>query len=144
LHVFATVQIQAEIRRVLYALSTPEYMEAWLQLPETERIECYPDQGSFDRFRIDLFACGNRRGCIYGSCLLSKPDKITYLWERDPSEGRPKSIVEVRLWGGNGCCTLKLEHGIFRSQAEAQWHSAMWNNSLRKLCRITEGIGIAR
>jgi hypothetical protein len=39
LDVSDSVQIQAEAQRVLYALATPEYMEAWLQLPEVDRVE---------------------------------------------------------------------------------------------------------
>ena len=54
-------RIEAETRRVLYALAMPEYLEAWLQFPDINRIECHPEERSYDRFRIDLFS---------SSCLL--------------------------------------------------------------------------
>src|ERR1700722_10190214 len=73
--VFASVEIEAEVQRILYALSTPEYMEAWLQLPGAERVECHSERRSFDRFRIDLFSSNTKLPCIYGSCLLSKPNR---------------------------------------------------------------------
>jgi hypothetical protein len=138
-----SVHIQAEVQRILYALATPEYMEAWLELPEVERVECHSEQRSFDRFRIDLLASGKRRQSIYGSCLLSKPNRVTYLWERD-HEGNPaRSLVEIHLLGGPTMCVLKLKHSGFASRDERDWHSAMWRGSLVKLCRVIEGIRIA-
>lgn len=141
LDIFASVQIEAEPYRILYALAMPEYMEAWLQFPEMDRIECHSEQRSFDRFRIDLFCSGTRQHRIFGSCLLSKPNRITYLWERDHAGDRAKSTVEMSLWGGPDRCTLKLKHvGICR-QEEREWLSRMWPLSLKKLCGLMEGIG---
>jgi hypothetical protein len=60
LKIFASVVIQAEVQRILYALSTTEYMGAWLQLLCAERIECHSEQRSFDRIRIDMFSLNGR------------------------------------------------------------------------------------
>jgi uncharacterized protein YndB with AHSA1/START domain len=141
LAVSACVQIKAEPCRVLYALAIPEYMEAWLQFPEAERIECHPEHRSFDRFRIDLFCAGARQRSIHGSCLLSKPNRITYLWERDRTFDRPRSIVEICLWGGSTGCTLKLKHAGLWNQEEKEQLSRMWPGSLKNLCGLLEGIG---
>lgn len=43
LDVAVSVEIEAESRRVLYALTIAEYMEAWLQMPGTEKFRCSPD-----------------------------------------------------------------------------------------------------
>lgn len=141
LEVSAAVQIEAEPSRVLYALAIPEYMEAWLQFPEMERIECQPELRAFDRFRIDLICSGGRQRTILGSCLLSKPNRITYLWERGLTDDRPKSMVEMRLSGGPTQCTLKLRHTGFRNHDEREWHSRTWPCSLSNLCKLMEGIG---
>jgi uncharacterized protein YndB with AHSA1/START domain len=141
LEVSASVKIQAEPSRVLYALAIPEYMEAWLQFPETERVQCHPELRSFDRFRIDLICSGGPQRTIFGSCLLSKPNRITYLWERDNADDRPTSMVEMRLSGGPSQCTLKLRHNGLCNQHERDWHSKMWHCSLKNLCRLMEGIG---
>jgi uncharacterized protein YndB with AHSA1/START domain len=143
LEVSASVKIEAEPSRVLYALAIPEYMEAWLQFPEAERVECRPELRSYDRFRIKLICTGGRQRTIHGSCLLSKPNRITYLWERDNADDRPTSMVEIRLWGGPSQCTLKLRHNGFCNQDEREWHSRMWSCSLKNLCRLMEGIGSA-
>jgi len=60
--VIASVQIEAEARRIVYALATLEYMEVWLQLPEVERIECHLERRSYDRFRIYMICAGKRQG----------------------------------------------------------------------------------
>jgi len=142
LDISASVQIEAESRRVLYALATPEYMEAWLKMPEVDRVECHHESRSFDRFRIDLLCSGQRKQSIYGSCLLSKPNRITYLWERDHAGNRIRSMVEIRLLGGPNRCTLKLKHSGLTSEDDRERHSAMWHRSLTTLCSLIEGIGM--
>jgi uncharacterized protein YndB with AHSA1/START domain len=142
LDIFASVEIDAEVRRVMYALAIPEYMEAWLQLPEADRIECHSDRGSFDKFRIDFFSAGVWQGRINGSCLLSKPNRITYVWERAQAGSGGKSMVEIHLWG-NLNCTLKLKHSGLGNRTESEWHSTMWQRSLDKLCGLMAGVGIA-
>ncbi len=136
----ASAQMEAEIPRVLHALAVPEYMEAWLRVPEAERIECRSDPRSFDRFRIDLFAAGRRRGSIYGSCLLTKPNRITYLWDSSMNRG-VRSLVEIRLWGGLTGCILKLRHCGLTTPDEKEWYTTMWRDSLNNLCSLMEGTG---
>jgi hypothetical protein len=129
-------RVEAEMRRVLYALAMPEYLEAWLQFPDIVRIECHPDKRSFDRFRIDLFSSSARKGRIHGSCLLSMPNRVTYLWERRDSARRFKSMVEIWLLDGDRHCTLRLRHRGLQSVRDREWHSLMWRLSLEKLCAI--------
>ena len=40
LDIFAAIRIDAEVRRVLHALAEPEYMESWMQIPGSDRVEC--------------------------------------------------------------------------------------------------------
>jgi uncharacterized protein YndB with AHSA1/START domain len=140
LAIFASVAIQAEVQRILYALSTPEYMEAWLQLPGAERIECHAEQRSFDRFRIDLFSANTRMTSIYGSCLLLKPNRVTYLWEKTCVGFRPRSLVEMTLVGSSNRCTLRLKHFGLPNREDQEWHSTMWQLSLNKLRLLMERI----
>lgn len=144
LDIFESVEIKADARRVLYALAMPEYMEAWLDMPEIDRIECHPCGRSFDRFRITLYASAACKGCIHGECVLSRPDKITYLWERSYSGACARSTVEICLKGRQHICSLRLRHSGFQSSAESEWHSSMWHRSLEKLCGLMEGSGLTR
>jgi hypothetical protein len=134
--IFGGTRIEAETRRVLYALTMPEYLEAWLRFPDINRIECHPEQRSYDKFRIDLFSSGAREGSIHGSCLLSMPNRVTYLWERRHLALRFKSIAEIWLYRGDRHCTLRLRHSGLESLQDSEWHLLMWRLSLEKLCAI--------
>jgi hypothetical protein len=134
--IFGGTRIEADTRRVLYALTMPEYLEAWLRFPDINRIECLPEQRSYDRFRIDLYSSTSREGCIHGSCLLSMPNRVTYLWERRDVAMRFKSIAEIWLLAGDRHCTLRLRHSGLESAEEREWHLSMWRLSLEKLCAI--------
>ena len=136
--IFASAQMEADLPRVLHALTVPEYMEAWVQAPDIERVECRSDPRSFDRFRIDFLGPGRRREGILGSCLLTKPNRVTYSWEDSSREGR-RSLVEIRLWLHTARCTVKLRHSGLTRQDERDWYSRMWRDSLRKLCLLMEG-----
>jgi len=129
-------RIEAETRRVLYALAMPEYLEAWLQFPDINRIECHPEERSYDRFRIDLFSSRERKGCIHGSCLLSMPNRVTYILERRDAAMRFKSVAEIWLFRGDRYCTLRLRHSGLESVQEREWHLSMWRLSLEKLRAI--------
>jgi hypothetical protein len=135
-HIFGETRIEADTRRVLYALTMPEYLEAWLRFPDIDRIECHSEQRSYDRFRIDLFSLSAREGCIHGSCLLSMPNRVTYLWERQDAAMRFKSIAEIWLFRGDRHCTLRLRHHGMENVRDREWHLLMWRLSLEKLCTI--------
>lgn len=139
LDIITSIQIEAEVPRLLHALAMPEYMEAWMRLPGADRIECNPDRRSFDRFRIDLFSSDQRQGSIHGACLLSKPNKITYLWEMDHASIPAQSIVEIRLWSYLDRCVLKLRHSGLSTLDDWEWHARMWDHSLDKLRTLMEG-----
>jgi hypothetical protein len=137
--IFGGTRIAAETRRVLYALATPEYLEAWLQFPDIDRIECHPEERSYDRFRIDLFSSKEREGCIHGSCLLSMPNRVTYLWERRDVAMRFKSVAEIWLFRDDRHCTLRLRYSGLESDQDREWHLLVWRLSLERLCTILNG-----
>jgi hypothetical protein len=140
LDVLASIRIRAEFRRVLYALAMPEYMEAWLMLPDVDRIECHSERRSYDRFRIDLFYSGSRQRCIYGACLLSKPNRITYLWERDYGGSLARSTADIHLLSSPSACTVKLRHSGLSSKDDREWISKVWNRSLANLRILMEAV----
>src|SRR5580658_9283826 len=119
--ILASVHIKAEPRRVLYALAMPEYMETWLTVPGVERIECYSERRSYDSFRIDLLSSGVRSRSIHGSCFLSKPNRVLYIWDRDHEAGQHTSIVDIHLSGGVSTSKLKLKHSGLSNWEEREW-----------------------
>lgn len=140
--IFASIELRADVSRILHALAIPEYMEAWLHPPDAERIECHADGRSFDRFRLVSIAGGLRRESIRGACLLSKPNKITYVLERDGGAGPGRSLVEIRLWSHADGCTLRLAQSGLVTGEEREWHEKMWQQSFRKLRGLLEGTAL--
>jgi uncharacterized protein YndB with AHSA1/START domain len=133
-----SVAIQAEWPRILNALTVPEFMDLWLTMPGIERLECRPEENSSGEFRIDGFVAGAAHKTIYGSCIRTRPDEISYLWERARSGSSAKSVVKMRLRSGPRRCSLHLIHRGFWYQKEYEWYSLMWHESLNKLRRLME------
>jgi hypothetical protein len=133
LDVAVSVEIEAESRRVLYALTIPEYMEAWLQMPDTEKLRCSSDSKAPNSFHIDLYPAKAPRARIKGFCLRLDPDRIIYLWRNPCTRSTGETMVDIHLKNGPGQCTINLKHRGFCNMEESLWHSRMWHRSLDKL-----------
>jgi len=133
-----SIVIEAEWPRILNALTVPEYLDVWLTMPGVERLECRAEHNMLGGFRIDVFAVDTPLQAIHGACIRSKPDEISYLWEREQAENRKKSIVKLRLRGGRKRCALHLKHNGLWDQKERDWYLTMWQRSLDKLRVVME------
>jgi len=134
----ASVVIEAEWPRVLNAITVPEYLDVWITMPGVERLECSAEPKVLGSFRIDVFASGTLQTAIYGSCIRSKPDEVSYLWERNRAESIEKSLVKLRVRGGPRRCSLQVKHRGLWDQEERDWYSMMWQESLNKLRMVME------
>lgn len=134
----ASVVIEAEWPRVLNAITVPEYLDVWLTMPGVERLECCAEQRTLGGFRIDVFVAGALQRAIYGSCIRSKPDEVSYLWERNRAESIERSLVKLRVRSGPKRCSLYVKHRGLWDQREHDWYSMMWQESLNKLRLVME------
>jgi uncharacterized protein YndB with AHSA1/START domain len=133
-----SVSIQAEWYRIFNALAVPEYMDAWLTMSGIERLECRPEQGHADSFRIDFLIAGVPPKTVFGTCIRTRPDEISYLWEKTLSDSTARSLVKMRLRRGPRRCSLHLIHHDLWDQKECEWYSVMWQRSLDKLRMLME------
>jgi uncharacterized protein YndB with AHSA1/START domain len=133
-----SMTIQAEWGRILTALTVPEFMDTWLTMPGTERLECLPERNSPGNFRIDIFSGETYAKSIRVSCTRTKPDEISYLWDKASNENTAKSLVKMRLRGGPRRCSLHLTHHGLWGYEEYKWYSTMWQKSLDKLRGVME------
>jgi|ERR1700677_4420737 uncharacterized protein YndB with AHSA1/START domain len=136
LEVVISIEIAADWRRVFQAITLPEYIEAWLQVPDADRIECHSERRSPTRFRIDLFSVNKSRRSIYGSCSLTRSDTIIYQWKRTNVDHRIQSTVQIQFNGGPRQCTLHLRHSGLVNEEERNWHSVLWERSFHTLRRV--------
>jgi uncharacterized protein YndB with AHSA1/START domain len=141
-------QLKADRSRVFYALSIPEYIEAWLQAPNK-----YPDkdtdididdlrfvfnQVAEETFRIDLYRGTTLHSSIDGSCWIVGENQVRYLWKTTSLMGTSETLVDMKLLPSSGGCVLALKHSGFNDPAESARCRRMWQQSLERLCRLME------
>lgn len=130
-----SVAIQAEWRRILNALTVPEYVGAWFAMPGMERLECKPESKSLS-FCMEIFVSG--AVAVYASCRPSRAGEITYLWENVHMGTSAKSRVKMRLMAGPRRCSLCLTHEGLQNPQERELYSMVWRISLDRLRKVME------
>ena len=134
--VVLSYQIEADSARVLYALSIPEYIEAWLHAPESEDVRFVFTPEGREVFRIDLYRGGVLLSSIRSSCRIVSSNQVRYTWKMDSLIGTTDTRVDIHLRCSSGGCILGLKHSGFRSSEESAWYDKMWHQSIENLCRI--------
>jgi uncharacterized protein YndB with AHSA1/START domain len=135
---FATVTVQADIRRVLQALMIPEYMEAWIEVPGAERIACVAEGSEPGSFRLEVYTADKRRALICGRHTLVTPNQLRSEWTRVVAGGSEESVLDIRLNKLRQACLLRLRHTQFGAGSSSPRDLPSWQSSLEKLARLLE------
>ena len=123
--------IDAESRPVFYALTLPEYLEAWLRPAGCHRVSVAPQASGF---RIQFFSDDPALVTVDAESSICRPDQIVFNW----SSGSSTSIVHIRLQSCAGRSILHLRHRRFASEQESIWHGDLWTSSLERLAGFLE------
>jgi uncharacterized protein YndB with AHSA1/START domain len=134
--VVLSYQIETDSGRVLYALSIPEYIEAWLRPPETDDVRFAFSPEGREAFRIDLFRGGLPLSSVRSSCRIVSSNQVRYTWKMTSPIDTTDTRVDIHLRCSPGGCILGLKHSGFRTSEESAWYYKMWHQSLENLCRI--------
>ncbi len=129
-------RIEADTGRVLYALSMPEYIEAWLTAPDPEssRFDFHPE--ARNAFRLDLYRGEELQSTIMSSCSIVSANQVRYRWKTISPTSVTDTLVEMHLRANPGGCILGLKHSGFNHTAESAWFDKMWHQSLDRLCGL--------
>lgn len=125
--------LPAERKRVFYALTMPEYMEAWLAVPGVSP-GCICVRARNGSFSICWVADGTpfTIGCNYRVCNRSK---LLFDWKHDTNSSITASLITIRLMGEFERTDLELIHfGLDPSVQE--WHRKLWQASFAQLSRL--------
>jgi uncharacterized protein YndB with AHSA1/START domain len=137
-------QFKADSSRVFYALSIPEYIEAWLQAPnrdeDTDDLRFVFNQIAEETFHIDLYRGETLQASIDGSCWAVGENQVRYIWKTTSPSATNETRVDMKLLRGPGSCVLALKHSGFQDAAESARCRRMWQQSLERLCRLMEKI----
>jgi uncharacterized protein YndB with AHSA1/START domain len=128
----------ADSSRVFYALSIPEYIEAWLQAPDTDDMRFVFNQVAEETFRIDLYRGETHQASVDCTCWVVGTNQVRYSWTTNSPIGARETLVDMKLLCGTGGCVLALKHSGFRDSEESALCARMWHQSLERLCRLME------
>jgi len=131
-------QFKADSSRVFYALSIPEYIEAWLQAPDTDDLRFVFNQIAEETFHIDLYHGETLQAGVDGSCWVVGENQVRYIWKTTSPMGAAETLVDMKLLRGPGGCVLALKHSGLQDAAESARSRRMWQQSLERLCRLME------
>jgi uncharacterized protein YndB with AHSA1/START domain len=131
-------QFRADSSRVFYALSIPEYIEAWLQAPDTDDLRFVFNQIAEETFRIDLYRGETLQASVDGTCSVVGANQVRYIWRTTSPIGTTETLVDMKLLCGTSGCVLALKHSGFDDPDESARCSRMWHQSLERLSRLME------
>jgi hypothetical protein len=134
--VILSYRIEAESSRVLYALSMPEYIEAWLQAPDADDFRFAFNPEARDGFRVDLYQNEVLQSSLYSSCRIVSSNQVRYVWKTISANSISDTVVDMHLRSSPGGCILSLKHSGFKENAESIWCYKMWHRSLECLCKL--------
>ena len=128
-------RIEVDSRRVFYALSLAEYIEAWLRAPAQEEVLVFGFVTP-ERFQIDLYREDAPRASIHGSARVVNKSQVIYSWKTISPYGITHTAVDLVLLGGMDRCVVGLKHTGFSNMRERAWHHEMWKRSMAKLSEL--------
>jgi hypothetical protein len=128
-----SIALNADARRIAQALTMPEYLEAWIAMPDQGSESSIVATQKANGYRLDH--CRGRRviASVVGSFLCCHQRKMRMLWCAAWCPELAESLVDFRIRGNFGSSILELRHTGFRSTGEFLWHHQLWRASLAKL-----------
>ena len=131
-----SVKVNADARRISQALTEPEYLEAWIRIPDQAPGASLVASNDANGFRLEHHCAGCIDMRITGSYLFRHQRKMRLAWRKARTTTAADSIVDFRLRGDFGCSILELRHTAFNSADEFHWHHRLWQGSLPKLASL--------
>jgi uncharacterized protein YndB with AHSA1/START domain len=131
-------RLRADRSRIFYALSIPEYIETWFQLPPQDELRSVFHQSTQQTFGIDLYRAEELQARVQGSCSTMSSSQIRYTWKIKSGARITDTVADIQLLSALGGCTLTLKHRGFRDALESEWYGKVWRQSLESLSRLME------
>jgi hypothetical protein len=131
-----SVDVEADARRIFHALTVPEYLEAWIDLPDCGKDSTIVAATTDNGYRLDHYADGGVDVSISGSYLFCHQRKLRLFWQADRLSTHTDSLLDFRLRGNFGSSVLELRHMGLGSAEEYTWHERLWRGSLERLTSL--------
>jgi uncharacterized protein YndB with AHSA1/START domain len=130
--------VAADTRRIFYALTVPEYIEAWICVPgyhpECRNVTSRNAHG----FQIEHHCSSGTATKFSGTYCSFLKRKLSFSWQPAHGASAGDSFVDIRLHGDFERSILRLRHFGLDSEDDFNWHSAFWTSSIARLCKLFE------
>jgi uncharacterized protein YndB with AHSA1/START domain len=137
LQVEVSARIFADTRRVFYALTIAEYLEAWMCFPgcEFDRLAVAQTAREFviEMHPSHLTSVVTK---ISGVHLIREPNEIVFTWAKQRGDCLPETTVCIHLERAHESTALRLSHMGFIDWEDRIWHEEMWRASFENLGRL--------
>jgi hypothetical protein len=140
--VFLSIGVDADARRISQALTEPEYLEAWMTMPDRVTILGEEGESSIvatkkaNGYRLDQYCGGRVIASFVASFLFCHQRKMRLTWHNAARTDLPESLIDFRIRGNFGSSILELRHMSLQSADEFFWHQQLWSASLPRLASI--------
>jgi hypothetical protein len=146
--VFLSIGVDADARRISQALTEPEYLEAWITMPDQISMRdgvSMPNSGEqspivatkkADGYRLDQYRDGRVIASFAGSFLFCHQRKMRLTWRNAACPDVAESLVDFRIRGNFGGSILELRHMSLQSASDFLWYQQLWSASLPRLASI--------
>lgn len=130
------VTIRADHRRVVNALTIPEFLETWLALPDGETFRVQLAAGKNLELQLDSTHLMPLR--FFLDPLAIEPDNVRYHWRTPACGFATPTVLDIRIRHSSRRCMLRLRHSGFATPRDRAWHAELWKLSLLNLKRMLE------
>jgi hypothetical protein len=134
--VFLSIGVDADARRISQALTEPEYLEAWITMPEEGGELSIAATKKPNGYQLDQYRSGRVIARFVGSFLFCHQRKMRLTWRNDACPDIAESLVDFRIRGNFGGSILELRHTALHSTGDFLWHQQLWSASLPRLASI--------
>jgi hypothetical protein len=143
-----SVTVDADARRISQALTEPEYLEAWIVMPDQSPDQApdhLPDHAkdswivasrNANGYRLDHCRAGRVISSVMGTFLFCHQRKMRLLWRNFGPSELAESLVDFRIRGKFASSVLELRHTALRSSDEFHWHQELWRASFARLASV--------
>ena len=131
-----SIAVDADARRISQALTEPEYLEAWISLPNHADDSRIVASKRADGYRLNQVRAGRSIASFVGSFLFCHRRKMRLSWRDEAIPEMNESLVDFRIRGNFASSVLELRHTALRSAGEFLWYQQLWSVSLARLATI--------
>jgi hypothetical protein len=131
-----SIGVDADTQRIFQALTVPEYLEAWIDVPDRTKDSYVVASQDENGYHLDHYSAGRAAVRIRGSYVYCHRRKMRLCWRKTCQHSSAESLVDFRLRGNFGSSILEIRHSALDSDDEFFWHQRLWRGSLGKLASL--------